>query len=810
MKKIFLYLLLLLINFPLINAQIRGEIKKTDGGKLSYVQIYDKAYKTVAESDEKGQFYLKKSVVEKNDVLMFFLEGYKLSKFNIPTSNSEIWTVILEPLSVNLSQVVVLEYKKNLYNFRHLQDVEDMTINAGKKSEVVKLSDMLVNKATNNARQIFAKVVGLTVNEGSDGGLQLSIGGRGLNPNRTANFNTRQNGYDISADVLGYPETYYTPASEGIDEIQVVRGAAGLQYGTQFGGMVNFMMKKPANASLQLTERVSVGSYGLFSSFTEFSGRKNKIGYYGFYNFKRGNGYRPNSKYNQHNAFLNLRYKIDDKNTLSFDVVKFYYLAQQPGGLTDFMFYENPAQSNRTRNWFRVDWNIFNLKYQHLFDEDARFSIQLFKLNASRSALGRIRGKRVSEIDVLGTNRDLLIGKFDNWGSEIRFLKNYQFKTKKHTLLVGGKYYQSENESRQGAGSSGSDANFDFATKEFPFYERQSSFKYPNLNLAFFAENIFNITENTTITPGLRIEKIRTESDGNYRVIFSHAGKIFSDTTMYDRVIKDRNVFLLGLGLAHKTKTMEWYANISQNYRSITFSDIHSDVLGLAISPNITDEKGFSSDIGFRGTYKEFLNFDTGIYALLYGNKIGEYWHVNKAGGVERYRDNVGDALTYGFETMINWDVNKTFMKKSELRLHLFINTSFTGSKYIKSDVPNVQGNEVEFVPLVNLKSGINIGYKNFLSNFQFTFVSSQFTDATNKVVLKTDNTTGIFGAIPAYYVFDLSASYRLNKYIRIEGSLQNLTNKQYFTRRATGYPGPGIIPSEPINGVLTLILQLK
>jgi Fe(3+) dicitrate transport protein len=67
---------------------------------------------------------------------------------------------------------------------------------------VVSVNKLTANKATNNARQIFAQVVGLTINESSDGGLQLSIG-RGLDPNRTSNFNTRQNGYDISADVLG-------------------------------------------------------------------------------------------------------------------------------------------------------------------------------------------------------------------------------------------------------------------------------------------------------------------------------------------------------------------------------------------------------------------------------------------------------------------------------------------------------------------------------------------------------------------------------------------------------------------------------
>jgi Fe(3+) dicitrate transport protein len=75
----------------------------------------------------------------------------------------------------------------------------------------------------------------------SDGGLQLSIGGRGLDPNRTSNFNTRQNGYDISADVLGYPEllcnTYRSFGRSNYSWCSL------LQYGTQFGGLVNFKLK---------------------------------------------------------------------------------------------------------------------------------------------------------------------------------------------------------------------------------------------------------------------------------------------------------------------------------------------------------------------------------------------------------------------------------------------------------------------------------------------------------------------------------------------------------------------------------------
>ena len=98
------------------------------------------------------------------------------------------------------------------------------------------------NLASNNARQIYNQIPGLNIYQNDDAGIQLNIGGRGLDPNRTSNFNTRQNGYDISADVLGYPESYYTPPSESIKNIQIVRGAASLQYGTQFGGLVNFVL----------------------------------------------------------------------------------------------------------------------------------------------------------------------------------------------------------------------------------------------------------------------------------------------------------------------------------------------------------------------------------------------------------------------------------------------------------------------------------------------------------------------------------------------------------------------------------------
>jgi Fe(3+) dicitrate transport protein len=206
-------------------------------------------------------------------------------------------------------------------------------------------------------------VAGLNIFQNDDAGLQLNIGGRGLDPNRTSNFNTRQNGYDISADVLGYPESYYTPASESLEEIQIVRGAASLQYGTQFGGLVNFITKSPnANKSLEMISRNTRGSYGLYTNFTSLSGTSNKVSYYTYINYKKGDGFRPNSGFDSKNAFLHVGYELDKKNTFTLELTYLDYLAQQAGGLSDQMFAANPLQSNRKRNWFKVDWLLYNFK----------------------------------------------------------------------------------------------------------------------------------------------------------------------------------------------------------------------------------------------------------------------------------------------------------------------------------------------------------------------------------------------------------------------------------------------------------------
>lgn len=805
----FILLSLLCSTFCFSQYTISGTVTDTNNNPIPFTEIFNKTTNTLIKADANGHYIFQKVKPGKH-IMTFLSDSYNMAEKEIEVINGDIVADIrLETLNIELSEVVIENRRKEAFGTGRLSDIEGTAIYAGKKTEVVIIGKQMGNMATNNPRQVFAQVVGLNIYESNDGGLQLNIGGRGLDPNRTGHFNVRQNDYDISADVLGYPESYYTPPVEGLESIQVVRGAASLQYGTQFGGLINFKMKLPVrNKKMELTQRQTLGSYGLFTTFTSLSGTVDKFSYYTYFNYKQGDGFQANSQFESYNYFGNFNYQFTNNISLSLDYTHFNYLAKQPGGLTDQMFYQDPYQSNRSRNWFDVDWNLFALKYKHRINESTDLSVNVFGLYAERKTVG-FRVNRVSQNDEPGNPRDLIKGTFANWGAEARLLHRYNFFGRENAFVVGTKYYHARNTAQQGPGSSGSGPDFDLASGEFPYYQSQSDFEYPNRNLAFFGENIFRVTDKLSVTPGIRFEHIKTEAIGSYKHInLDDAGNVILDEDLTDNRVLSRSFVLLGVGLSYKPfDVLELYTNFSQNYRSVTFGDMHITEPSYLIDPNLTDEKGYTFDIGARGKIGDKFNYDISAFGLAYKKRLGLITIETPDGRVRPYRTNAGNAFLYGLEMLGDLNLQKTFFNAANLNYQwsTFVNMAFTQSEYTKSQNPGIKGNKVEFVPMVNLKTGMSFGYKQFMSSLQLTYISNQYTDATNAKANPTENLYGTVGQIPAYHIVDLSLSYKFLKYFRIESGITNLTDNTYFTRRATGYPGPGIIPSAPRSYYTTL-----
>jgi len=803
-SKVFSFFLLFNCYILFAQNKVSGTIRFEDKITQSKVSIYDNDKGFLAETDEKGFYSF--LTLKKELHLYFVSESGELVEKKISVEKDMTLEVVFTPKTQVLSEVVLNAKKTKVFELKRLKDVEGTTINAGRKTEVVLVEQSMANLASNNSRQIYSQVSGLNIYENDDAGIQLHIGGRGLDPNRTSNFNTRQNSYDISPDVLGYPESYYTPPAEALKEIQIIRGASSLQYGTQFGGLINFVIKSPnPTKSLELISRNTIGSNKLFTNFTSLSGTKGKFSYYTFFNFKQGDGFRDNSEFNSKNMFLYLGYQLTDKTSISTEFTYLKYLAQQAGGLSDDMFSKDPLQSNRSRNWFGLDWFLYNLKLKSKLNDHTNFSFNFFGLNAKRNSLG-YRSNRVSQIDPMA-ERDFISGSFNNFGAEARLLTKYTFLNLNSTFLVGSKFYKSNNSGEQGPGSDDSDANFSYAYSEYPNYSNQSKYTYPNLNYSVFTENIFYLNDKISLTPGIRFEFIQTESDGFYKKInVDAAGNVILNESITDQEIRKRSFVLFGVGASYKPfNAIEVYFNASENYRSVTFADISIFNPAYSISPNISDESGSTIDLGVRGNVSQLISYDVNVFNLNYNNRIGFVQKADAFGRVKSERGNVGDAAIYGIESLVDVDLRRVFLMSESFNLNAFVNTSFITSEYTASEVPGIRGKKIEFVPEKNLKTGLRFGYNNLMLNFQYTYLSSQFTDASNATV---GNLSGVVGEIPAYSVMDLSLSYSYKK-IKGEWGINNLQDNYYFMRRATGYPGPGIIPSAPRTIYFTFQFKL-
>lgn len=810
MKRLIL-LLVLLVGTPLKAQVVSGRVRSTDAGEaIAGASVMLKAQGVGAFTNENGVFRFRANKIG-NDSLIVTAVGFERAALAFEVvSNGISLEIDLKPKMYRTREFLVVGDSTHRFGISKLGSVEGTAIYEAKKSEVITLKDVTANLAVNQARQTFAKVSGLNIWESDGGGIQLGIGGRGLSPNRTSNFNVRQNGYDISADPLGYPESYYTPPFEALERIEVVRGAASLQYGTQFGGMLNFVFKHGnPDKPFELFSRQTGGSFGLFNSFNSVGGTVQDLNYYGFYQFKRADGWRPNSEFDQHTAYFSSRYAIASNLTLVADYTFMHYLARQPGGLRDNEFALNPRQSLRPRNWFRVDWNMASLTVDYFFSPTTQLNSRFYALASSRESLGNLepltRADFVPRLD--GTrNRTFIQGEFRNIANETRLIHRYKFLGHQSTVLVGVRAFRGTTIQRQGDADSTANPTFQFLNPNAP---DNSDFRFPNRNYSTFLENIFVITPNFTLTPGVRYENIQTASEGFFQQFsYDGAGNIVGRLRKDEQRARNRAFVFFGIGASYAPNDgAELYANISQNYRSITFSDLRIVNPNFVVDPNIQDERGYNADLGLRGNYKGLIYYDFTLFYLRYDNQIGLLLKSDQPPLFVpyRFRTNIADSRTYGIETMIEADLyGLLFGYTPSTSISVFSNIAFLDARYINTDDPSIRNRKVELVPPVTIRAGTTLRRKFFQATFQFSYLGEHFTDATNAV----RTATAVNGVIPAYWVMDFSARYQLGSF-QVEAGVNNLTDNFYFTRRAESYPGPGIIPSDGRSIYLTLGVTL-
>ena len=701
--------------------------------------------------------------------------------------------------SKNLPDITVVG-RNSKSDYQQMPEIVGTNIYAGKKNALIVMDNVQGNVVNNTMRQVMAKIPGIHIWESDPSGIQIGIAARGLSPNRSWEFNVRQNGYDIAADPYGYPEAYYNPQLQAVQRIEVVRGQGSLQYGPQFGGLINYILRNGSeiNKPIELETQQSFGSNGLFNSYNAIGGKKGKIHYYSFFDHREGNGWRENSRFYNNSGYATITYHFTNKFSLTAEVMRSNMRSQQPGGLTDNQIVQNAQQSLRSRNWFDITWTTPALIANYEISENTRWNTKLFATFGDRNSVGFMLPITVKDsINTLTGNynsRTVSLDQYRNYGLESRIITSYTLGKMQNNLSAGIRLYTGTT-SRQADGIGSTGNNYDISISG----QHPRDIVFRSNNVAAFVENIFRINEKLILIPGFRYEWIQGSASG--RNGFAPNG----NEILLQNITRNRGFLLAGMGAEyHITKTTEIYANYSQAYRPIQFANLQAPPTTDMVDPDLRDSKGYNFDIGYRGKIKNFLQFDISGFYLQYNNRVGV---VTPNGSNYRLITNVGASTSKGIESYLEFNPARAFNAPTPFDLIVFSSYGYTDARYSGNHKDaNTKGKRVENAPEHIMRAGITAGYKKWLFTWQYSHVGQAFSDANNTL---TPTANGNNGLIPAYNITDITLTYKMNNKFNIKSGLNNLFDARYFTRRAGGYPGPGALPADGRTFFISLQAKL-
>ena len=712
--------------------------------------------------------------------------------YAIPQKVASLFVMTLMGLNTLLAQETVVKMEEVQVRADYdrevsgafLPDVDGTKIHAGKKTSNIDL-EQIPDISMDNYRQVISKTPGLVLAE--ENTPLLSIGYRGYDPHRMQFFQVLEDGIPIHADMVGYPEAYYTPPLDAVESVEVVRGGAALMYGPQPAGAINFVMKKPPlDTPFTLESTNILGSFDMYSNFTSFGGTLGKFGYYGYYDHQQTDGFREaNSDF-----FLNAW-----GGTFALDAtgpVRWYLNATaydethgEPGGLTledgpNTVNYDtNRDGTSRFYDRMRVsryavsvinEWDISDrtlFTFRTWFDYYLRFSRR-----QNGGGFGTLPTGPKAQTNQIENQQ------FYTYGAEPRMSHNWDWLGNTHTLTGGMMFYYDWSPRVDETGNSptamtGSTVNQ--SNRESVYY-------------SLFAENLFQFGS-FSITPGFRLENIWQSVRELVNKSSFQTGKPLQDETIYNFAP------LFGLGLEYDfTPEVAVYANVSQAYRPPIFTQAVPTSPNIAVVGNLQESNIVNYEIGFQGEPVDWITWDTSVFLIDNSDQIGS--RAVNDGPITTVIENSGRSIVYGWDIYTEVDfvgaANAAWNKddgKSWVDRYGSISayTALTLQKGQFINGPN-DGKTPQYLSDYVLRFGLTYNWRDRIkAAFMGNFMGSTYA--------ADNNPASRF--IPAYNVWDLTVEAKVYKdNVSVIAGVNNVFNKDYYAR----IRADGIDPAAPRN----------
>ncbi len=647
--------------------------------------------------------------------------------------------------------VVTAEVEEPAIKVPYLPPVEGTKIYAGKRTAVIEMK-ALPQITNNNYRQAFSLTPGLLIAEETTP--LVSIGYRGIgSPDRAQFLQTLQDGIPISADPIGYPEAYWTPQLESVQRMEFLRGGAGLMYGPQPAGALNYVTLMPrTDRAFGFQQNFMMGTDDMLSSYTAVDGTIGKLGYSAYFGHRSGDGFRQsNSDYETNGGRVKLVYQQDEDTRWIIGMDAFQQENGEPGGLSAATYSTNRDATTRPNDRFKLERYAASVELQHKLSSDTELSLKTWAAYYYRWSRRQnlAAGQNAFGATPAGTTAAIEQQEFYNWGIEPRIRHDYELFGGNHTLSGGLHLFLSHSPRFDKTAATPTD------NTGLVLRDAQRDVIYGSL----FVENKFTFGR-FSITPGFRLELVNQDLTlQNYGV----APRAETNNSKLDV----QPLFGLGLSydLGHESAI---YANISQSYRPTTFGQSLIPVAG-GTANDAAPGLGWHYELGVRGTPRPWITYDTAFFLVDLDNKYGTTGTALTS---------VGRSINYGWDGALQldaigaWDAAFGTHHVNTLgSLNLYANISLLEAR-LTGGANN--GGTPQFAPPYMLRTGFIYSRK---SGLKVSFLGTLMARHS-----ASDTFNPAFD-IPAYTTWDLTTEIPLTKNLTLLAGLNNVFNKEYYAR---------------------------
>lgn len=610
-----------------------------------------------------------------------------------------------------------------------------------------------------STEEILKRVSGVYVKPEEESAIVGNIGMRGIS---SADYKTLilEDGVPVAPGLFVGNGRYYNPRIQRMDSIEVLKGSSALRYGPMnIGGVVNYRTKQPKDGALV---DLSIGSWDTYKTTVELGGssptKDSNVG--AILSWAKSDGFMDKS-YEMKDAVIKAGTAIGDNQWVG---VKFTHYENDANisyrGQFLGEYHAKKKNNPAPDDWFLTERNSFDINHRWDINADTELQTLLYWSEMNRdywrygvnATASQAAGRWIYTDNVSGNNRA-----FERIGAETRLIaKNTIFNISGEAeiglRLMNEKMDDVTINAKRATPRSGTTAK-----------DTKDSAK----SVALYAQNRFDISDQLSVTPGVRVERYEQQRDDKQK----------SET------VKTSNTEVMpGLGLTFQlVPAVQLYGSV---YKAFSPA-LNGDSLSGMQDQKLDAETAVSWELGLRGQ-QDAVRYELTAFRMDFDNQIipaNSNSDFQSTNGGKTFNQGLEGAVSLEFENGFDVFANLTWIANAE----------FKGDRYNKNgSLKSKDGDRVPYTPEWVANLGVGYTYAGLRSQLSANYTGSQFTDELNTKPI-VENTSGFFtGKIDAYTTVDLTTRYTLNDQVEFYGAVKNLEDKRYIASLRQGiYVGP-------------------